>query len=468
MTFRFRRLEALLGVPLAEATYRHFADLINVFDGREADDLDFKATYAGPTKSDSVAADVATFANSRGGVIVIGINDKQGVPVAQPGVSLADSFIRELHTAIMERVRPVPVYDIKSLPEDPGSLDNPKQGLLLIIVPPSVNAPHAVMDPTLKGMLKFPYRHESQKFWMSELQVAAAYRRRYTVALDSAQRAAQIETEVLAQLARSLGYSPLPQPVLTVSLAPEMPGDLTITAAELDRVRQDLVHDELLLGRSPGSAFFTAAQVGSCRFIASGPLHGRTAWTHLHTDGAASVVFPLEIRGVQGSTTAVSDTQIVLLTLAALRFFGRHAAERAGATGTARLTVRAVADVRLFPAADQPLAEAIDRLLKQRSQSCQPYDPEADLMIVNAGGAWSGKEPARNAYGESTVFLDDLLNDAPPLAAATGALAGALLQAYGVPEPRQIRPGGILVPQEWEEYRLAAADWAGKADIAMA
>ncbi|MCW2877984.1 MAG: hypothetical protein JWQ95_2084 [Sphaerisporangium sp.] len=49
------------------------------------------ATYAGPTKTDSIAVDVATFANHRGGVVVIGINDKNGIPSAAPGIDVTDA-----------------------------------------------------------------------------------------------------------------------------------------------------------------------------------------------------------------------------------------------------------------------------------------------------------------------------------------------------------------------------------------
>ncbi|GAA4210937.1 hypothetical protein GCM10022252_79440 [Streptosporangium oxazolinicum] len=50
--------------------------------------------------------------------------------------------------------------------------------------------------------------------------------------------------------------------------------------------------------------FFTSTGVGNRRFIASGPFHSWMAWSHPHIDGAASMMFPLEINGFQASTTA--------------------------------------------------------------------------------------------------------------------------------------------------------------------
>jgi hypothetical protein len=399
---------------------------------------------------------------------VVGVKDKHGTPVAIPGIELTDAFIRDIHTAVVQRVHHFPVYEVKPLPEAPDSVDNPKKGILLIIVPPSLNAPHAVSDPDLKGVLKFPYRHESQKFWMTERQIAAAYRRRYTTAVNSAQRAAEIESDVLLQFARALSYTPIPQPLLTVSLAPEMPGEFTITAAEVEQARKDVTSDELLLGRSPGYGFFTGLNVGSGRLIASGRCHGRTAWAHLHTDGAGSVVFPLDSKSGRGSTIAVLDAQIMAFVQGALRFLGQHAADRAGANGTARVTVRVLADVRVCSAIEPRLANAIDRLLQQGSQPVQPYDPQADVMPVTATLAYSGKEPARDAYGETIAFLDDLADNGRALVAATGDLAGALLQAYGMAEPRQIRPGGTLNVPAWEEYSEAVGEWAARADIPIA
>jgi hypothetical protein len=132
------------------------------------------------------------------------------------------------------------------------------------------------------------------------------------------------------------------------------------------------------------------------------------------------------------------------------------------------VTVRVLADVRVCSAIEPRLANAIDRLLQQGSQPVQPYDPQADVMPVTATLAYSGKEPARDAYGETIAFLDDLADNGRALVAATGDLAGALLQAYGMAEPRQIRPGGTLNVPAWEEYSEAVGEWAARADIPIA
>jgi hypothetical protein len=457
MHFRSRRLQALLGVPLEDATYKHFRALLGSEEAREGEDLDYKVTYAGPTKSDSIAVDIATFANSRGGVVVIGINDTNGVPSAAPGIDLTDGFDREIRTAVAARVSPLPVYDVKWLPEDPTSTDNPRRGIMLIAVPPSTNAPHFVSDPSAKGLLKCPVRIGSKKDWMTETQVAAAYRRRFTTAVDSGARLAQVESELFHHVINAGGEWTTPRAVLTVSLAAEMPGDFHISRDTLKEFQDDLAGEPFIPGRQ--GAFFTGGSgVGPGRFFTFGRMWERTVWAELHTDGAGCISIPLECF-LSGDTVMVREHLVTLHLMSALRFLGRHAAERAGAVGTAVVSARILPDVLAYDTATPAVRHAIQHQLSTGHAPADEYSLRARVMPLTAHGANVGRQEARDAYGETVVFLDDL-GDGQPLAAAAGELTGRVLQSYGVAEPRQIRPGGVLVLPAWEQWKSEIQRWA--------
>jgi hypothetical protein len=477
MHMRSRRLQDLLGVPLRQATYQHFVDLVGMDEAREAEDLDYKVTYADKpkaatvdkvgkanrSKADDIAVDVATFANHRGGVVVIGVSDTQGIPSAAPGIDLTDQFEREVRTAIAARIHPRPVYDLKRLPQDPGSSEVPRRGILLLGVPESPNKPHAVSDPGQEGVLRYPLRYGSQKIWMSESQVAAAYRSRYTTAVDSRQRIAEVESDILLRVATSTKHRSVPRPLLMVSLAPETPGNFVITTQELVRFRADLQADPFLPERS--SALFGSAGVSQGRVHATGRINNGDAWTELHTDGAGSIVFPLQCIIGDPDTVGVPDAPMTQLLLFALRFLSRHTANRAGAMGTAVVTARLLPDVRAFNATDRRLIQAIDRQLGQGSQAAQPYNPDVAVRPVTGGGTWVGQQAAREGYGQSVAFLDDLIIDRQPLAAVAGHLAGLIMQAYGLAQSRQIQPDGTLELAGWDLGAPAMRTWAQEAGI---
>jgi predicted HTH transcriptional regulator len=59
---------------------------------REGKSIDYKRDMIGDADSDKIRflADVSSFANASGGDLVLGVDEKDGVPVAVPGVELDD------------------------------------------------------------------------------------------------------------------------------------------------------------------------------------------------------------------------------------------------------------------------------------------------------------------------------------------------------------------------------------------
>lgn len=456
MTFRSHRLNALLGVPVDEAEYQHFFALLGLDAAGEADDLDYKATYGDLTrsdKSDAIAVDVATFANARGGVIVVGIADKNGVPIDAPGVALTDLLVREIHQAIAERIRPTPIYEIRPLAKDPDSYENPKRGILLILVPASMNAPHAVTvsGDKGKGMLKFPYRHESQKFWMSEAQLATAYRRRFTHVVDQSARLDAVSDEAVKAIERMPKNRQAPiGALLVVSLVPDIPGDFVLDRETYQRFQHEVQQQHVLIGES-GSYELTQTGVAARRLIcyAQGWFNSRI---ELHCDGSGSLATQLPTHTGRSlhekPDHAVWDTTISWWTVSALRYLARHAIGRAGAQGIAAT------------------AASLHAYAPLSNDACI-LGGQTGLWTTSPlyGGQAYGNLRLGDATGRADFLLDILADDGQPLAAAAAELVSDLVQCFGAVEALQFTRDGTLRASAWGSDWTGAKEWSSRTGI---
>ena len=147
----------------------------------EAFDLDFKCEIYGSSERDKHAAatDVAALANTAGGLIIGGIaEDDQARAAVAPGVALSDADEQRIRQIVASRVVPMPVIDVMRV-EDPA---RPGHGLVLIAVPRSLLAPHAVI---VNEGLRYPRRNGATTRYLSEPEVAAAYRERFAACTAS-------------------------------------------------------------------------------------------------------------------------------------------------------------------------------------------------------------------------------------------------------------------------------------------
>jgi len=150
---RSRRLESVFGAPVDVLTAAHIHALITA-SVQEAFDLDFKETLYGRGDSEkrALAGDVAALANTAGGVIVLGIReDDHACAEAAPGIELSDGEVGRIRQVVASLVAPMPVMDVFTVPDTSASAATqaaggaaPSRGFIIIAVPRSPNAPHAV------------------------------------------------------------------------------------------------------------------------------------------------------------------------------------------------------------------------------------------------------------------------------------------------------------------------------------
>jgi hypothetical protein len=368
----------------------------------------------------ALAGDVAALANSAGGILVLGIaEDDHARAATAPGVTISDGEIRRIHQIVAEKVAPVPVVEVLPV-HDPA---NPGRGFLVIAVPRSPRAPHAVL---VNEGLRFPVRNGTTTRYLSEPEVATAYRERFARAQDQSERAGKIEAKAHWRLARAEDHC-----WVLVTLVPDMPGDLLIDHAALEAAQREYVSTFPMIMRTSFSWYRVDVAPHYLMLSGSPDSAGGAKWlaADLHSDGSG--IFAVNAVDVVGLSRPESpgtsagdlwlhDEEIVNGILSSLRFLARHARDRAGAGGEAliRAQIHEPRDgrtIRLSGRRDKPFTETMGR----------PLAIPADVT--------QGAAP-----------LDALAEDGPGLVAASCMLATGLFQEFGMPEALQVTRDGEI------------------------
>jgi predicted HTH transcriptional regulator len=189
-------LTDLLGAPVGEVTAGHIRQLVTD-KVRETDELDFKATlYA---KDDEhrieLCKDIAGLRNHRGGVIVMGVGEKDAVANGCPEVDLSDDEERRMKLIVASGTAPHAAFEIRRVPGDGDA-----RGFYLLVAEPSPFRPHAVLA---KDGLRYPRRDGTTTRYLSEAEVADLYRDRFRGEKQQTERLAQIAEETVPHLDRA-------------------------------------------------------------------------------------------------------------------------------------------------------------------------------------------------------------------------------------------------------------------------
>ncbi|MFD5748963.1 helix-turn-helix domain-containing protein [Streptomyces sp. NPDC127033] len=450
MVMRSRRLEDLLGARLDDLSYHDIESLVGNPEAAEAEDLDYKRDHyeSSDKGKEELAKDVAALANHRGGVLILGMAEAKGVPSLACGIDLDDHHLRRMRQVIANNTAPPVPFEPILVPK-PNAAGT---GFLLLAVPRSPQAPHAVTATPTKAsrdVLRYPRRGGSQTEWLTETVVATAYRARYTAAAARNERLADVESDiVMAVVERTT-------PHLIVALVPEIPGEMTVNASTFEQYRVELLGADLYLGQ--GHRVFGYATVGARRLIAQESRGDHGARAELHRDGSAAIVLPLythqsKIRGDDVDLQFVELGEVVYQLLCALPFLAGHARDRAAASGTAMVRAVLVNDIGSHP----------DVSMHTAAEYRDPLPMTVDRLHSGVGRRLeTSTQPCDYAYSEATVLLDDVADQGRGLLQAAAALADELLHAYGIPETGLITADGQLRTVGFtDRNRGALAVWA--------
>lgn len=437
VALRSRRLERIFGSTLNDVTHAQLHELVTT-GVTEAYDLDFKGELYGHGDKDkrALAGDVAAMANTAGGVIVLGIaEDDQARAADAPGVAISDQEINRIHQTVASGVNPLPRFDVRSV-EDP---DKDGHGFILIAVPRSVMSPHAVL---INDALRYPRRNGTTTDYLSEAEVAEAYRARFAGFASRQDEAEHIQTEFLQHL------DDTSQAFVVVTLVPDLPGDFIVDMQAFREFEQGIIGRESLILRRGAS--FQRATVRRRRLVATGArdngTRGQWLACELHQTGSGSFAAVVDIHRDAGGDaprhSRISDESVVNGITSGLRFLARHARDRAAAGGLA--TLRA---------------------------TLYPIRNEVPASLVHHRGWGSGEQIGRQSLDYSPVAegvfdIEDLAEDGAPLLAATHALASGLFQEFGHPEALQFTMDGAIRISYWAStWQAPLRQWAEAAGI---
>jgi hypothetical protein len=193
----------------------------------ETDDLDWKEMLPQQPRDgrwNEFAKDVAAMANTRGGLIIFGVQDK---PTALVGIDPDEVNRQQYAQWIRNHVQPyLPDLDIFELTDGTKTV-------LVVDVPASEMAPHFVYGGAARDKEQqtavVPYRDNDHTAWMAEHQIERAYRDRFARvgrAEEEIQRHIDFTTQTIAAhasapsawfIAVSRPQRPLPRGTYTMS-----------------------------------------------------------------------------------------------------------------------------------------------------------------------------------------------------------------------------------------------------------
>jgi hypothetical protein len=419
------RLAALLGTDGSELTEQSLQRLVDA-RAREDGDLEFKSTHYPKDKNEELAKDVAAMLNAAGGLLILGIvEDSQARAMSLTPVSIADGEIRRIREVVAENVRPFANLDIQPVPASAGPDGH---GYLVVSIPRSPIAPHSIRRSG--PAMTFPVRNGETTRFLDERELGEHYRRRFATAASQSERLDALDQRVQRTVNRDS------EPWLMITAVPDVPGDLPINRAELNKF-QHRVQDTPLMAGDRHSAFHRFG-VGPQRLWADSsilqdprPAHG---YLELNQDGSGA--FGLYTTPYESGDSAVQGIQQETLALGAMRGLPELArgAQRANAGQSISLRARIL---------DSPATAAAPLQLVHWARSSYqaitaPLPPgDRDFLVADATANTTDLEPGGIAMMRT---LATLLN--------------RLHHGFGSPEQTLITERGQIHASAWDTDTL--------------
>ncbi|WP_326603432.1 ATP-binding protein [Rhodococcus sp. PD04] len=327
--------------------------------GHETELIDFKSKLAFEDKNANPtwnarqerAKDITMFANARGGLIVFGVEDESKEPDVEKRPQPFDSgdrhdLIAAFRKDVGDFARPIPKYDMFPVPAA-----NPGTFYLVAVIPPSPQAPHAVImqKGDNRRALAYFVRTDgtSHSRELEEYEVADRYRTRFRDAEERRQHADEVWSRGVERLkdgAEGLW--------LAVSVVPDVPGDSTLTRdarREISSWEDRQVFPEGVVGLltpsndshfpAPGAVEFT--QVGKTDDSETTPIAALT-YRALHVDGSGFAAVRIAEHLADDSVTIVTEDLLIDALTACIPHLMAWTTDRIGQWGNATVSAALV------------------------------------------------------------------------------------------------------------------------------
>lgn len=180
-------LHAVLGEPSPKLSF-DLIERVCAVGVSERSDLDWKSSLpltatdedGKRAQQSELAKDIAAMANSGGGMIVYGVDERRRADTSaagqiQPVGPITESTLQTISQIAGNLIYP-PVMSLHLVPLAGQDAD---VGVLVMLVPDSPDAPHLVHPRgNVRDWFAVPWRDGPHTAWMVERQIAAAYQRR--------------------------------------------------------------------------------------------------------------------------------------------------------------------------------------------------------------------------------------------------------------------------------------------------
>jgi hypothetical protein len=420
MAVRLHRLSSRLGAEIGDLTPVHLQVLCDLHIPEDVD-LDFKCedayTTTGQEGLDELAKDVTALANARGGLIITGITeDSQGRAHSLSEVAVSDKKIGQMYNGLRARVVPyLPDIWISNL----EAVSGPGMGYMLIAVPGSAIAPHAVRM-TSRPQYSFARRVGRTTAWLEESEIAALYRDRFRLAEEHRDKALRV-LELGSDWTRRIRLAVAGRIWLEVALVPSVPAERFVDSAHLTDL-SGFFREHSKPGAAPhpvlrGFEGQTPAVLrGRVRLE---PRAASNAAMEAYADGRVYLRAEVGFPPSNGGSAPVLNFTVMEYWLLTLLHTAARYTEWAGAYGDVDVLAVLTAPTTIVPS-----------------------------TIPLVGGYFSFDEPRERtdtAPVHATSTLDALAGDAAQLQACARRIASDLLADFGHVETTMLKPDGRIL-----------------------
>jgi hypothetical protein len=243
----------------------------------EGKTIEYKRDLVGKTDADrkEFLYDVSSFANTSGGHLIFGMDEKDGMPsnlIGFQGVNV-DAEILRLQEMIRDGIRP-PIYgiDIVAVRLASGNF------ALVIHVPKSWNAPHQV---TYQKTFRFYARHSNGKYQLDVDELRSTF----LLSASAAERMKAFRVDRIAKIVGGDTAVPLPMGAKAVTHILPLSSFTVAQSVDLNRAWRDHSNVIGVLGSSGSSPSFNLDGL----LVSSSHSRGRR-YVQLFRDGCVEVV----------------------------------------------------------------------------------------------------------------------------------------------------------------------------------